>query len=137
VLPYSFPETADRPFQNVYYGAALDVGPAGFAPNVLGGVRVPLYSDLRTHDMGPGLAEDFGSTADAEFVTARLWGIADTAPYLHDGRALTLTDAINAHGGEAATASSDFGALSDPDKVLLLEFLRTLRTPINPSLELF
>lgn len=137
VLPYSFPETDDNPFRDVYYSAALDVGPAEFAPNALGGVRVPLFSDLRTHDMGPGLAEDFGSVHDSQFITARLWGIADTAPYLHDGRALTLTDAINAHGGEAAGASANFGALSDPDKILLLDFLRTLRTPINPSLELF
>ena len=53
--------------------------------------------------MGDGLKEDFESAeiSNREFITARLWGVADTAPYLHDGRATTLFQAINAHGGEA------------------------------------
>ncbi len=137
VLPYSFPEVENDPFINVYYAADLDNGPAEFDGNALGGIRVPLFSDLKIHDMGPGLAESTGAPDAAEFITARLWGVADTAPYLHDGRALTLTEAIEAHGGEGAAASANFSALQDPDKVLLLDFLRTLRTPINPSVELF
>ena len=67
-----------------------------------GGLRVELFSDLKRHDMGPELAESFGSDLDARFITARLWGVADTAPYLHDGRAHTLRDAIMMNGGEAA-----------------------------------
>ena len=63
------------------------------------------------------------------FVTARLWGIADSGPYLHDGRATTLTEAIDSHGGEAAVARSNFFALADENKIALLEYLRTLHTP--------
>ncbi len=63
------------------------------------------------------------------FVTARLWGIADTAPYLHDGRAPTLTEAILFHGGEAQPARDAFALLVPRDRTALLSFLRTLRTP--------
>ena len=67
--------------------------------------------------------------AGEHFITARLWGIADAAPYLHDGRALTLSAAILAHGGEALTSRDAFAFLRDHEKTGLLEFLRTLRTP--------
>lgn len=59
-------------------------------------------------------------------MTRPLWGVAVTAPYLHDGRAPTLRDAIVAHGGEAATAASNFAALAPDDAAKLLEFLGTL-----------
>jgi len=87
--------------------------------------------------MGPELAEDFGDDIDAEFITARLWGIADTAPYLHDGRALTLTDAILMHGGDAQTERDNFAALPDAQKLELLDFLRTLRTPVGAGTDLY
>jgi CxxC motif-containing protein (DUF1111 family) len=89
--------------------------------------------------MGEGLKESFSLATDqenGEFITARLWGIADTAPYLHDGRALTLEDAIKMHdspGSEAATASQNFKALSANDQLNVIKFLNTLRTPKNPN----
>jgi hypothetical protein len=136
-ISFSFPEVPDDPSANVYLEAWLTRRPARFAGFPGGGVRVPLFSDLKRHDMGPGLAESTGGDLDAMFITARLWGVADTAPYLHDGRALTLTDAILAHGGPEATASRDaFEALPDADKVKLLDFLRSLRTPRNASTDL-
>ena len=36
-----------------------------------------------------------------EWRTPPLWGVADSPPYLHDGRAYTLEDAIRLHDGEA------------------------------------
>ena len=90
---------------------------------------MPLFADLKRHDMGPRLAESAGSPLDRFFTTARLWGVADTAPYLHDGRATTLTEAILWHGGEAEDARQAFADLSDSGKRDLLSFLRTLRTP--------
>ncbi|MGB7347706.1 MAG: di-heme oxidoredictase family protein, partial [Pirellulaceae bacterium] len=36
-----------------------------------------------------------------EWRTPPLWGVADSAPYLHDGRAKTLHEAVLWHGGEA------------------------------------
>ena len=102
------------------------------------GVFVPLFADLKRHDMGDGLKESFalGEISNSEFTTARLWGIADTAPYLHDGRASTLAQAIQAHGGEAQDAQEAFVGLSDDEQAQLIAFLGRLRTPDNPNEEL-
>lgn len=135
-LPYRFPEVATAPQLNRFYSADLSQTPAGFNPSPGGGLDVPLFSDLKRHDMGAGLAENFGSELDREFITARLWGVADTAPYLHDGRATTLTEAILAHGGEALAARNGFAALSTPQRIQVLTFLKRLRTPIDPAQDL-
>ena len=66
-------------------------------------------------------------------MTPRLWGVADTAPYLHDGRALTLRDAILLHGGEATAARNAFAGAPAHQQQRLLGFLETLRTPKNPG----
>jgi CxxC motif-containing protein (DUF1111 family) len=94
---------------------------------------VPLFADLKRHDMGPGLAENFGSELDTFFTTARLWGIWDTAPYLHDGRATTLVEAITLHGGEAQPARDAFVALTNAEKAQFLAYLATLRTPTHAT----
>lgn len=136
-LPLSFPEVPEDPWANVY--AEIDLVEVGFNP-VPGedGVFVPLFADLKRHDMGEGLQETFsrGEIANADFTTARLWGVADTAPYLHDGRATTLTQAIEAHGGDAQAARDAFMQLSDEDRALVIAFLGRLRTPENPNEEL-
>ncbi|MFT5051499.1 MAG: hypothetical protein ACI8QZ_002917 [Chlamydiales bacterium] len=130
ILPIQFPELATDPFNpsNVFFEIDLGGMPNRF-PVAGNGVRVPMFSDLKRHDMGPALAESTGSPLAPFFITARLWGIADTAPYLHDGRALTLTEAIDQHGGEGTAAAAAFGNLSAQQKVNLLTFLRSLKTP--------
>ncbi|HXV60499.1 MAG TPA: di-heme oxidoredictase family protein [Vicinamibacteria bacterium] len=135
-LPLAFPEVPEDPGANVYY--LVDLVRVGFEPTKSGGVRVPLFADLKRHDMGSGLEETFerATIPNAEFTTARLWGIADTAPYLHDGRATTLTEAILAHGGEAQGARDAFVALFEADRRELRAFLATLRTPRKPNEEL-
>ena len=124
------PEVPTDPWANVYYSVKLTRPPAGFRGNRAAGLVVQLFADLKRHDLGPGLAESFAA-ADArtnrEYTTARLWGVADTAPYLHDGRATTLTEAILAHGGDAQDPRDNFFALSDAARSELLEFLRSLR----------
>ncbi len=67
---------------------------------------VHLFSDLKRHDMGDGLASPAaqGTIPARMFLTRPLWGLAETAPYLHDGRAPTVQDAIVTPGGEAAPA---------------------------------
>lgn len=69
-----------------------------------------------------------------EWRTPPLWGVADTGPYLHDGRAKTLKDAILWHGGEAQDSTDLFIALSPDDKMKLLAFLSTLRAPTEARL---
>jgi len=128
LLPVAFPEVDTDPSQNVYLALDLSKAPAGFK-RYGAGVRVPLFSDLKRHDMGPGLAESAGFPLDDVFITARLWGVADTAPYLHDGRATTLSEAILFHGGEAQPARDRFEALRDEERSALLGFLRALKTP--------
>ncbi len=62
----------------------------------------------------------------AVWLTRPLWGVADTAPYLHDGRAPTLHDAISLHGGEAQAARDAYLALNDDDRAALRAFLASL-----------
>jgi len=131
-LPLRFPEIETDASANVYRQIDLHSAPPQFERNLTGGIRVPLFADLKRHDMGEELAEtaEFASdAANREFTTARLWGVADTAPYLHDGRATTLTDAILAHGGEAQAARDAFAELGVDGRSEVLAFLRTLRTP--------
>jgi len=90
---------------------------------------VALFSDLRRHDMGPGLAEAKASpygVAPSEFLTRPLWGLAESAPYLHDGRAPTIPDAVLAHDGEARQSREAYAAAKVEDQQDLLLFLLSL-----------
>jgi CxxC motif-containing protein (DUF1111 family) len=64
-----------------------------------------------------------------EWRTPPLWGVRDSAPYLHDGRAATLEEAIRAHGGEAEAVVEKFRALTAMERDSLLAFLDTLAAP--------
>jgi hypothetical protein len=89
--------------------------------------RVRMFSDLLLHDMGAlgdGIAQ--GAASETEFRTAPLWGVRDSAPYLHDGRAATLEAAIAAHDGEAKTARDRFMQLGPSGRASLIEYLRSL-----------
>jgi CxxC motif-containing protein (DUF1111 family) len=111
-----------------------------------------LYSDLLLHDMGDvlgdvassyGVLPSGGDAADLardreqaratgapavarEWRTPPLWGVADSAPYLHDGRAKTLHDAIRLHGGEAAQTVERYSKLSRGERIALFNFLHSL-----------
>ena len=64
------------------------------------------------------------------WLTRPLWGLAETAPYLHDGSAATIPEAIVAHGGEAEDARDAFVALTPDEQADLHVFLLSLtRTP--------
>jgi CxxC motif-containing protein (DUF1111 family) len=69
------------------------------------------------------------SQTDAEWRTPPLWGVADSAPYLHDGRAASVVEAIATHGGEAEACTKRFFALTVADRVAVLEFLSCLKAP--------
>ncbi len=126
-------------------------------PN-LGGVE-GLYSDLLLHDMGSGLADpspampskvvvgvqttggvygggsfdvfaDLPTNVQQEWRTPPLWGVADSAPYLHDGRAATLDESILLHGGEAQFSVSRYQSMSSLERGRILAFLNTLRAPL-------
>jgi cytochrome c553/mono/diheme cytochrome c family protein len=99
-----------------------------FRQNAAGKTVVQLYGDLKRHDMGPDLAEpvDEAGTGASVFLTRNLWGAGSTAPYLHDGRATTLTEAILEHGGEGAPSRAAFESLTTAQQKDLLAFLDNL-----------
>ena len=90
--------------------------------------RVPMYSDLLLHDMGPLLDDrvDQSTATGREWRTAPLWGVSRRTRFLHDGRATSLRAAILAHGGEARRARQRFRSLSAADRTRLVAFLDSL-----------
>lgn len=135
-LSLAHPEVEEDPLANVYF--SIDLVEVGFAPSPDGGVYIPLFADLKHHAMGPELAETahFGEIGNDVFTTARLWGVGDTAPYLHDGRALDIHASIVAHGGEAQPSRDAFVSLGQKPQSDLIRFLKRLRAPANPNTEL-
>jgi CxxC motif-containing protein (DUF1111 family) len=116
-----------------------------------------IYSDLLLHAMAPDLADTpsygaflagadaqagnanananahqarrAGAVTEEEWRTPPLWGLRDSAPYLHDGRAATLDDAVRLHGGEATSAARRYGQLPPRDQAELQAFLLSLVAP--------
>lgn len=89
--------------------------------------EVWLFSDLLLHDMGAladGIAQ--GPADVREMKTAPLWGLRASAPYLHDGRAQTVDEAIRAHDGEAKAAKERYLKLNKQQMQQLLDFLATI-----------
>ena len=86
--------------------------------------QIKAWSDLLLHDMGPGLADSLPvpHALPAEWRTAPLWGL-DSGPYLHDGRARTLDEAIRWHAGEAASATEAYLGLNEAEREDLFAFL--------------
>jgi CxxC motif-containing protein (DUF1111 family) len=82
------------------------------------------FSDLLLHDMGAlGDGIEQGQAKGSEMRTAPLWGLRESPPYLHDGRAATIGAAIEAHDGEAARARQKYLQLSPQQRDDLLAFL--------------
>lgn len=87
----------------------------------------PAYTDLLLHDLGPDLADIcLGEATPSEFRTEPLMGLRVLDRFLHDGRADSLEEAIQLHGGEAAHARDRFLQLSEADRAALIAFLETL-----------
>jgi CxxC motif-containing protein (DUF1111 family) len=121
-----------------------------------------IYSDLLVHNMGANLSDPspaplrpgspsnpsryYGSGPDLqlpteetlarrqEWKTPPLWGLRDSGPYLHDGRAETVEEAIAYHGGEAADSVDRYMALPTDARTRVLAFLATLAAPESRSL---
>jgi CxxC motif-containing protein (DUF1111 family) len=81
------------------------------------------YSDFLLHDMG----EDLGDDGGREWRTAPLWGLnVPQTSYLHDGRAVTLLEAVLWHGGEARAARDRVARMTAAQREALLDYLRSL-----------
>jgi CxxC motif-containing protein (DUF1111 family) len=114
-----------------------------------------IYSDLLLHDMSPQLGDtsSYGvfaahapgdaqpaavrnrgprpGAADQEWRTPPLWGLRDSGPYLHDGRAITVDEAIRSHGGEATASAQKYIQISARDRSQLAAFLLSLVAPAS------
>lgn len=93
------------------------------------------YTDLLLHDMGEALNDGYteGRADPSEWRTSPLWGFGLRAAaqggqmyLLHDGRARSLEEAVEYHGGEAAAAAARYRALPNDDRDALLQFLMSL-----------
>ena len=104
----------------------------------LGSIR-GIYSDLLLHDMGEELSDSgayysdesdsLGAATRSEWRTPPLWGFRDTAPYLHDGRARNLEEAVALHHGQGAASAFRFRSMSDLGRSQVETFLNSLVAP--------
>ena len=108
----------------------------------IGGVK-GVYSDFLLHSLDdgvPGGGPSYGPVVPGfpipdelpkpnEWKTPALWGVADSAPYMHDGRAPSLVEAIQAHGGDAKSVREAYRKLPADDQKSIEAFLLTLKAP--------
>lgn len=100
-----------------------------FVRNGTTGAAVDLFGDLRRHDLGSSDAEqiDEVGTGASVFMTENLWGVGSTAPYMHDGRSASLTEAILEHHGEAQADRDRFSNnATQTQRNQLIAFLKNL-----------
>jgi CxxC motif-containing protein (DUF1111 family) len=95
------------------------------------------YTDLLVHEMGDALVDQMGigvpqvsslslDDTSREFRTQPLWGVSLSGPFLHDGRAETLEEAILMHEGEGLASRDAFLALEPAARRDVIEFLEHL-----------
>jgi hypothetical protein len=110
-------------------------------PDAHGVVWVPAFTDLKLHDITTGPSDPnaepldqnqpAGSAAffqgNTKFITRKLWGTANSGPFMHHGKFTTMREAILAHSGEARASRQAFEALSPYDRGCLIEFLKSLQ----------
>ncbi len=104
---------------------ALSTGPS--ADPAFNRKPVKLFSDLLLHDMGAlgdGIVQ--GPAGAREMRTSPLWGLRFSAPYLHDGRALTVDQAIRAHDGEGKVSRDRYIKLTPVQQSQLRDYLLSL-----------
>jgi RNA polymerase sigma factor (sigma-70 family) len=99
-----------------------------------------IYSDLLLHEMGQSLSDSGtyygsegpdspGGPSPGEWRTPPLWGYRDSGPYLHDGRAQNLEEAVALHEGQAETSAHGFFALTSIERFQVEAFLKSLVAP--------
>ena len=107
-------------------------------PDSSGTVWVEAYTDFKLHDICDGggrepLDQNQSQWSkklmdgNCRFLTKRLWGAANEAPFFHHGLFTTLRQSVLAHGGEARDSRVAFQALAPPQRDAVIEFLKTLQ----------
>ncbi len=107
---------------------ALFSGPNGLVTFADGPFQLPFH-------LGPsGKRPTTGPASRFEWRTPPLWGFRDSGPYLHDGRARTLDQAVALHGGEATRVAQRFFKLSAGERRQVEAFLKSLTAPSQHEL---
>lgn len=107
-------------------------------PDATGTVWVEAYTDFKLHDIcGEGESEalDMNQSqwsgkfkqGNCRFLTKRLWGAANEAPYFHHGLYTTLRQSVIGHSGEAKASREAFQSLAAGEQDAVIEFLKTLQ----------
>jgi len=104
------------------------LSPAFTVPQALGNKTIHPYSDFLLHDVGTndGIVQNGGAATRNKVRTAPLWGLRTHARLLHDGRALTLDEAIRAHSVEAVDVIKTYIKLDKEEKDNLITFLNSI-----------
>jgi CxxC motif-containing protein (DUF1111 family) len=94
----------------------------------IGNKLIHPYSDFLLHDVGTGdgIVQNGPASTANKIRTAPLWGLRVRNRYLHDGRALTLDDAIREHSGESAQVIQRYKDLNLQEREKLRDFLSSL-----------
>jgi hypothetical protein len=116
--------------------------PTDAAPVVFGSAPVAVDSETVLPPLGANSCPTPGATSGAaarrpttgpasrfEWRTPPLWGFRDSGPYLHDGRAETLDQAVALHGGESAQIAAKYFGLSPRERRQVEAFLKSLTAP--------
>jgi cytochrome c peroxidase len=116
----------------VYDLALLDWA-KGLPRNDKGEVLVPLFGDLKRHNMTDGEVDAFGNELLSQrfvdrtiFATAELWGVGSTAPYGHRNDMTTLDEVIRAHGGAGREARDAYVSANAEAQSQIIAFLKSL-----------
>lgn len=123
----SFDLTSDQPNNVITTEDGREIRLGSLNKDSNGRAIAAWYTDLKRHDMGADLADpaDPLGLGAGHFLTRSLAGVGSTGPWLHDGRATTLDEAIRAHGGEASESRDRYAALGRDDCDAIIAFLES------------
>ena len=106
---------------------------ASLARDDEGRVLVPLFGDLKRHQMTDPANEKLGNELLSQrfvdrtiFMTSELWGAGSTAPYGHRNDFHSLDAIIRAHGGDARQSKERYEAAEESERSAIIAFLKTL-----------